>query len=640
MKLNIISHDDGYDSSIDVMIFIKMLQKHFRNKCEIEYFNYFDERNMKCANINVIVGFINNLHLKYAGVNIYLPQINVWNDDWEHYMPRFDYFFAKNERTVKFLHKHNIPSKKIINIGWCGIDRLLLPSDIASTNDIPPVISGELTEEMKIDQIAIKRPKSYLHWLAYIGVSEDRNAVFLLRWWWEASKKNIENMPQLHMVIKEKYLNYIINKVGDGFTLSDIPETVTIYKKVLKIEEHQNLLNWCGIHLCLHDNGIADSTLLDAMSVKSVVLTTTHPATHYYIEDEKVGYLLEWNKLPPKSKRSDKKEYLQFDKNEFSDKFNIIWNECKSNNDSKLVKMGELARKAYLKYKKDFDNTFKNQINELFIGGDIQDKMTNYTNYIKGHSEGKFILSDDKLPKISVVTLLYNRQNMFKLAMYNWVNTSYPARKVEWIIVDDSNNLDEVIKNNWKEIEDQLPKNPEKLNINYIKLDSKHSIGEKRNIGVSAAKNDIILFMDDDDYYPYNSYKSRVCHLISENSRNSEIECVVSTSLRCFHINKIISFMNVPPFELPLSKRTSEACMAFYKRFWDVRHFEDISEAEGVPFLTGRENQLTELESEHVIISLLHSRNSGGKQIPEGESNGCHYGWSDKFYLFITGLDK
>jgi len=98
--------------------------------------------------------------------------------------------------------------------------------------------------------------------------------------------------------------------------------------------------------------------------------------------------------------------------------------------------------------------------------------------------------------------------------------------------------------------------------------------------------------------------------------------------------------MNVPPFELPLSKRTSEACMAFYKRFWDVRHFEDISEAEGVPFLTGRENQLTELESEHVIISLLHSRNSGGKQIPEGESNGCHYGWSDKFYLFITGLDK
>jgi len=163
--------------------------------------------------------------------------------------------------------------------------------------------------------------------------------------------------------------------------------------------------------------------------------------------------------------------------------------------------------------------------------------------------------------------------------MYNWVNTSYPARKVEWIIVDDSNNLDEIIKNDWKEIEDQLPKNPEKLNINYIKLDSKHSIGEKRNIGVSAAKNDIILFMDDDDYYPYNSYKSRVCHLISENSRNSEIECVVSTSLRCFHINKIISFMNVPPFELPLSKRTSEACMAFYKRFWDVRHFEDISEA-------------------------------------------------------------
>ena len=66
----------------------------------------------------------------------------------------------------------------------------------------------------------------------------------------------------------------------------------------------------------------------------------------------------------------------------------------------------------------------------------------------------------------------------------------YPEDKFEWIIIDDSEN---------KKLENLLPK---KNNIKYLPLNEKMTIGEKRNIAVKNAENDIIICMDDDDYYP------------------------------------------------------------------------------------------------------------------------------------------
>jgi glycosyltransferase involved in cell wall biosynthesis len=229
---------------------------------------------------------------------------------------------------------------------------------------------------------------------------------------------------------------------------------------------------------------------------------------------------------------------------------------------------------------------------------------------------------------------------MFKLCKYNWVSSSYPTKKIEWIIVDDSDNESDLIPLNLSEIPEQLPENFEKMNIKYIKLDSKQSIGNKRNIGIQNASNDILVMMDDDDYYKSDSFKTRVCHLLSENNRNSEIKCIASTRIGCFEINKLISFMNVPPYELPLSERTSEASYCFYKSFWEERKFEDTNRGEGVAFLKGRENNMFELECEYVLVSLLHKNNSCGKKLPTTEANGCHYGWSDKLFTFITNLDK
>ena len=74
----------------------------------------------------------------------------------------------------------------------------------------------------------------------------------------------------------------------------------------------------------------------------------------------------------------------------------------------------------------------------------------------------------------------------------------YPTDKVEWIIVEDGAQDDTV--------QDLLPIQD---NIKYFNLPDNLSIGEKRNYTVSKANNEIIVCMDDDDYYQPGSVKYR-----------------------------------------------------------------------------------------------------------------------------------
>ena len=93
------------------------------------------------------------------------------------------------------------------------------------------------------------------------------------------------------------------------------------------------------------------------------------------------------------------------------------------------------------------------------------------------------------------------------MAILNFNSFDYPRDKIEWIIVDDSDN---------DETERQLPpvESRGKYNINYIRpsvqADKLMSIGEKRNLAIRNSKNDIIVCMDDDDYYYPEYLRNRV----------------------------------------------------------------------------------------------------------------------------------
>lgn len=198
------------------------------------------------------------------------------------------------------------------------------------------------------------------------------------------------------------------------------------------------------------------------------------------------------------------------------------------------------------------------------------------------------------LPSISIITPTYNKQNFMKLALYNFNTFNYPKDKIEWIILDDSddNTLKDMLplhtdkrikyyyynKDDIKDMYNMFIENykinkkkyneltgKEKRIIKKYKLRNEHKtggnfkgnrlpLGLKRNLCVQYASNNIIVHMDDDDYYYPDSLLYRVRKL-SQSIKNDQIECIGCSSIGCFHIKNMVSIVYNPNEKYTLSSK-------------------------------------------------------------------------------------
>jgi hypothetical protein len=244
------------------------------------------------------------------------------------------------------------------------------------------------------------------------------------------------------------------------------------------------------------------------------------------------------------------------------------------------------------------------------------------------------VIDGSGCPKISIVTLMHNRRKFFHLAAHNILLTDYPKDKIEWVIVDDSDDP----ADSPSDLIVSFQNTNTAININYVPLPplagtNKRSIGAKRNIGVAKATSDIIVFMDDDDHYPITSIRRRVAWLES----SPEKQIVGCTTIAMYDLLKGSSAVNCPPMDLPLGQRVSEATFCFRKKFWEERKFEDVSIAEGETWLTGREGAWLEVSPQQIIVAFTHGKNTSSRRLP-GDGNGCFWGFPREFLAFIHGL--
>jgi hypothetical protein len=140
--------------------------------------------------------------------------------------------------------------------------------------------------------------------------------------------------------------------------------------------------------------------------------------------------------------------------------------------------------------------------------------------------------------------------------------------------------------------------------------------------------------LDDDDVYPNNSTLTRVAYLLAEPKKGA----VFCTTIPCFDIHEKKSFMNVPPNILSMSDRVSEATLCFTREFWEAQKFPDQQVAEGNAFIRGREQMCRDVSPQDVIVSLVHKKNTSSRKAPSGESNGCHYGFSEDLYTLVSEI--
>lgn len=247
------------------------------------------------------------------------------------------------------------------------------------------------------------------------------------------------------------------------------------------------------------------------------------------------------------------------------------------------------------------------------------------------------VLNVTDCPPITIVTPTYNRKELIDIAFHNLLATDYPHDKIEWIVIEDNEKTPHLASDKIISFQIQVPK----IKIKYIPIEGRMTIGEKRNHAVEQASHDIILFMDDDDHYPSTSFRRRVAWLTkgTKGDKTGEATIACCTTIALYDLQRGVSAVNVPPFDLPLSQRISEATLTFRKSAWLERKFPNVSLAEGESWIQGREDQVIEMPPQQIIVAFSHGKNQSSRRIPAMDLKpACFWGFPKEYLVFIHKL--
>jgi len=214
-----------------------------------------------------------------------------------------------------------------------------------------------------------------------------------------------------------------------------------------------------------------------------------------------------------------------------------------------------------------------------------------------------------KQPFISICTPTFNRRPFIKYMLMCFENQTYPKHLMEWIIIDDGTD----------KIEDLVTHIPQ---IKYFKYDAKMTLGRKRNLAHEKARGDIIVYMDDDDYYP----PERVSHAVEVLRSNPQALCAGSSEMHVYfkHIRQMYRFGPYGP------NHSTAATFAFRRELLRMTRFEDnASVAEERFFLKEYTIPFAQLDPMKSILVFSHDHNSFDKKILL-ESPNQFMGVSDK----------
>jgi hypothetical protein len=570
MKVNIIINQQLPLTYIDVEV-LDLLLKRRKEKLEIQYVNYLQYK-CKNASMNIFVHCVNYSFMNNAKMNVLLMDHQLLNKNWLEYLPAFDYVLVKSEYTKAVIEsacmEHKLSTKNIKLINW----------------DSPNIASYSKNKNNKKCLLYCTHNKSYIY----------KRVVNL----WE------KNYPQLVV------LNVDNNMFFDNKKNRKVQENIDYCEEVKSVDYHK-IFNECGIHLCL-DEIVSYSHFINQAKQVSAIPVAVNGGSNKEFINRDIGYVIGGSKQKNTT-------------NTYGSKFNFNEEDLKRVINDILETSDSVLRLKMIEANTDYSKLHRKHVvlcNELF------DEIINKVRKTKHIVEKEY--KDEELPKVSIITPTYNREKIFRMAIYNYNTTDYPKDKLEWVIIDDSDN--------GESIEKLLPidENRAKYGIKYIKLDERNTIGSKRNIGVENATNEIILCMDDDDYYYPGSIRQRVTQLLNSNKK-----LVCCTTIGMFDIHNYVSIINVPPFDGSFSDRVAEATMTFYRDFWENNKFEDTNSCEGKEMLQGNLDKIKEISWEKIIVSILHKSNTSDRRTPiDIKPNGNHFGFSEKLFDFIIKIDK
>jgi hypothetical protein len=226
-------------------------------------------------------------------------------------------------------------------------------------------------------------------------------------------------------------------------------------------------------------------------------------------------------------------------------------------------------------------------------------------------------------PFVSVCTPTFNRRPFIPMMFECFKNQTYPKSRIEWIIVDDgTDKIKDLI-----DVEN-IPQ------IKYFSVPKKMNLGVKRNFCHSKCKGSIIVYMDDDDYYP----PERISHAVETLASNKNAMIAGSSEIYVYFkdIKKMYQFGPYNPWH------ATAGTFAFRRELLDISRYEDNAAlAEERHFLKDWTVPMVQLDPMKTILVFSHKHNTFDKRALLEGANPAVTKVSEKTVkMFIQGTNE
>jgi glycosyltransferase involved in cell wall biosynthesis len=175
---------------------------------------------------------------------------------------------------------------------------------------------------------------------------------------------------------------------------------------------------------------------------------------------------------------------------------------------------------------------------------------------------------------------------------------TYPKDRLEWIILDDGTDSIEDIVTAAK------VKHPY---IKYMRSEEKLLIGKKRNMLNEAAKGDIMVAMDDDDYYP----PERVSHAVHMLLGRPKVELAGASKIYMYFADNREVYC-IGPYN---PNHCTNGTMAYKKSYAKTHKYDEtVSCGEEKSYLENYIHPMVQLDPFKVMLVVSHSMNTVDKR--------------------------
>lgn len=197
-------------------------------------------------------------------------------------------------------------------------------------------------------------------------------------------------------------------------------------------------------------------------------------------------------------------------------------------------------------------------------------------------------------PFVSVLTPTYNRRRFIPALITCFKQQDYPMAQIEWIILDDGTD----------KVGDLLTGLPQ---VRYYSVDTKLTIGAKRNRLNDLALGSIIVCMDDDDYYP----SERVSHVVWNLLNNPDFSVCGSSTLYMYYSDND-SIYKLGPYG---DNHATNGTLG-YKRSYTKNHRYDetVTKGEEPSFTNGFSEPMIQLNPFKTQLLMSHGENTFDKR--------------------------